>query len=149
MRKLLFTVAFAILGFTASYAQKPERTQRTERVKLTAEERAEKSAAALETKLSLSADQKAKIKQLELDRIKKHDGVRQKDEATMKARFEERKSEMKAHQEKIDAVLTPEQKTKLAASREEMRGKIKERMKDRKGGRPHQAPKTEEAPAKG
>ncbi len=137
MRKLLFTVAFAVLGFTASYAQK------SERVKLSAEERAEKSATALQTKLSLNTEQKAKIKQLELDRIKKHDGVRQKDEAAMKARFEERKSEMKAHQEKIDAVLTPEQKTKLAASREEMKGKMKERMKERKGGRTHKAPTAE------
>lgn len=137
MRKLLFTVAFAVLGVTASYAQRPER------VKLSAEERAEKSATALQTKLSLSADQKVKIKQLELDRIKKHDGVRQKDEATMKARFEARKSDMKAHQDKINAVLTPEQQKTFAASREEMKGKMKDRMKERKG-RPHKAPKAEE-----
>lgn len=151
MRKLLFTVAFAVLGFTASYAQKIERAQRTERatnVKLSAEERAEKSATALQTKLSLSADQKAKIKQIELDRIKAHDGLRQKDEASRKAKFEERKAGFKAHQDKIDAVLTAEQKTKLAASREEMKGKMKERMKERKG-RPHKMPKTEEAHVKG
>ncbi|MFN0292328.1 hypothetical protein [Pedobacter helvus] len=150
MRKLLFTVAFAVLGFTASYAQKAERApraERTERVKLSAEERAEKAATALQTKLSLTADQKAKIKQIELDRIKEHDGLRQKDEAKMKAKLEERKAAMKAHQDKIDAVLTAEQKTKLAASREEMKAKMrertKERMKDGKG-RPHKTPKTEE-----
>ncbi|WAC39620.1 hypothetical protein [Pedobacter sp. SL55] len=140
MRKLLFTVAFAVLGFTASYAQKPART---ERVKMSAEERAEKVATAMEAKLSLTADQKAKIKQIELDRIKEHDGLRQKDEAKMKAKLEERKAAMKAHQDKIDAVLTAEQKTKLAASREEMKAKMRERVKDRKG-RPHKAPKTEE-----
>lgn len=145
MKKLLFIVAFAVLGFTASYAQRPEKTERiqkTERVKLSAEERAEKSATALETKLGLSADQKAKIKQLELDRIKKHDGARKKDEATMKAKFEERKAAMKAHQDKIDAVLTADQKTKLAASREEMKEKMKERSKERKG-RFHKASKAE------
>lgn len=156
MRKLFLTVAIAVLGFTASYAQQTEkteraeraqRTHRTERVKLSAEERAEKAATALETKLSLTADQKAKIKQIELDRIKEHDGLRKKDEATMKAKFEERKVAMKAHQDKIDAVLTAEQKTKLAASREEMRGKMKERMKDGKG-RFHKAPKAEQTPAK-
>lgn len=142
MKKLLFTVAFAVLGFTASYAQ------RAERVKLTAEERAEKSATALQTKLSLSADQKSKIKQIELDRIKQHDELRKKDADAMKAKFEEKKAAMKAHQDKIDAVLTADQKAKLAASREEMRGKMKERMKERKG-RPYKAPQTEEAPAKG
>ena len=146
MRKLLFTVAFAVLGFTASYAQKVERTeriQRIERVKLSPEERAEKSATALQTKLGLTADQKAKIKQIELDRAKEYDGLRKKDEATMKAKFEERKAAMKAHQDKIDAVLTAEQKTKLAASREEAKAKMKDRSKDRKG-RLHRAPKTEE-----
>jgi DNA anti-recombination protein RmuC len=152
MKKLLFTVAFAVLGFTASYAQQTEkteradrakRTERRERVKLSADERAEKSASALQTKLSLSADQKAKIKQIELDRIKEQDQARKKDAEAMKDRFEERKASMKAHQDKIDAVLTAEQKTKLAASREEMRGKMKERLKDRKD-RPHRAIKTQE-----
>lgn len=117
-------------------------------MKLTAEERAEKSATALQAKLSLSADQKSKIKQIELDRIKAHDALRQKDETNRKAKFEERKADYKAHQVKIDAVLTAEQKTKLAASREEMKSKIKERMKERKG-RTHKTPKVEETPIKG
>ncbi|MDQ8005299.1 MAG: hypothetical protein REI64_10900 [Pedobacter sp.] len=153
MRKLFLTVAFAVLGFTASYAQQTERiekgkrTERVERVKLSAEERAEKAATALQTKLNLSADQKAKIKQIELDRFKEHDGLRKKDEATMKAKFEERKAAMKAHQDKIDAVLTADQKTKLAAEREEMKVKMKERVKDRKG-RFHKSPKAEQTPTK-
>jgi type III secretory pathway component EscV len=152
MRRLFLTVAIAVLGFTASYAQQAEKTERADRtkrteragrVKLSAEERAEKAATALQTKLSLNADQKAKIKQIELDRIKEHDGLRKKDEATMKAKFEERKAAMKAHQDKIDAVLTADQKTKLAAEREEVKAKMKERMKDRKG-RFHKAPKAEQ-----
>jgi len=137
MKKLLYTVAFVALGFATSYAQRPAKT------KITAEERADKAATALQQKLSLNDEQKSKIKQIELDRIKEHDALRQKDEAKMKAKFEERKAAMKVHQDKIDAVLTPEQKTKLAASREEMRGKMKERFKERKG-RPQRAPKAEE-----
>lgn len=136
MKKLLYTVAFVALGFATSYAQRPAKSRGT------AEERAEKAATAMQQKLSLNDEQKSKIKQIELDRFKQHDALHQKDEAAMKAKFEARKAEMKAHQDKIDAVLTPEQRTKLAASREEMRGKMKERFKERKG-RPQKAPKVE------
>lgn len=138
MKKLLYTLAFAVLSFTASYAQ------RTEKVRLTAEEKADKYATALQTKLSLTADQKTKIKQIELDRIKEHDGLRKQDEAKMKARHEERKAAMKAHQDKINAVLTPEQQKTLAAQRDEMRNKMKERMKDRKN-RSHKVDKVEKS----
>jgi protein CpxP len=142
MKRLLFTVAFAVLGFTASYAQRPAK------VKLSAEERAEKSATALQTKLSLSDDQKAKIKQIELDRIKEHGDLRQKDAAAVKGKSEERIAAMKAHQDKINAVLTPEQQKTFAAAREEMKGKMKDRLKERKG-KSHKAPKAEETPVKG
>ncbi|WP_113661556.1 hypothetical protein [Pedobacter nanyangensis] len=137
MKRLLYTVAFVALGFATSYAQRPAKN------KATAEERAERAAATMQQKLSLNDEQKSKIKQIELDRIKQHDALREKDEAAMKTKFAARKAEMKAHQDKIDAVLTPEQKTKLAASREEMKGKMKERFKERKG-RPQKAPKAEE-----
>ena len=140
MRKLLFTVAFAVLGFTASYAQKAERA---ERVRLSADERAEKSASALQTKLSLSADQKAKIKQLELDRIKEQDQSRKKDMDAMKGKLEERKASAKAHQDKINAVLTPEQQKTYATAREEMRGRAKDRFKDGKR-RAHKVQKDQE-----
>jgi len=137
MKRLLYTVAFAVLGFTASYAQKPER------VKLSAEERAEKAASAMQQKLSLNEDQKSKIKQIELDRIKQFDEQRKKDAEAMKGKFEERKAAMKVHQDKINAVLTPEQQKTLAASREEIKAKMKERAKERKG-KFHKAPKAEQ-----
>jgi DNA-binding protein H-NS len=137
MRKLLFTLAFAVIGVTASYAQK------NERVKLSPEERADKIAAAMQTKLSLNDDQKSKIRQIELDRIKQQDELRKTDAAAMKGKFEERKAAMKAHDEKIKGVLTSEQQKVYAASKEEMKGKLKDRMRERKG-RPHKAPKVEE-----
>ncbi|WP_113634745.1 hypothetical protein [Nubsella zeaxanthinifaciens] len=137
MRKLLFTLAFAVLGITASYAQK------NDRVKLSPDEKAEKLATAMQTKLSLNDDQKSKIKQIELDRIKQQDELRKSDVEKMKGKIEERKAAMKAHDEKINAVLTPEQQKTYAASKEEMKGKLKERMRDRKG-RANKAPKAEE-----
>ncbi|WP_461790524.1 hypothetical protein [Pedobacter sp.] len=137
MRKLLFTLAFAVLGITASYAQK------NDRAKLSPEEKAEKIATAMQTKLSLNDDQKSKIKQIELDRIKQQGELRKTDATAMKGKFEERKAAMKAHDEKINAVLTADQQKTYAASKEEMKGKLKERMRDRKG-RANKAPKAEE-----
>ena len=133
MKKLIYTIAFVVIGFTTSYAQKPGRQNGREQA--TPEVRAEKAASALQQKLSLTADQKSKIKQIELDRIKKNEEWRKNDLAAMKSKMEERKTFMKANRDKIDAVLTADQKKTLAASRTEMRDKMKDRMKDRKGER--------------
>ncbi len=129
MKKILYTVAFVVMGITASYAQKPGRDQARE--KLTAEQRAEKAATAMQQKLSLTADQKQKVQQIELDRIKKNDEWRKLDENAMKGKMEERKAFAKASKDKMDAILTAEQKKTLEASRAEMRDK----MKDGKGRR--------------
>ncbi|RZL48536.1 MAG: multiple ligand-binding protein 1 [Pedobacter sp.] len=131
MKKLFYTVALVVMGITASYAQKPERE------KLTAEQRAEKAATALQQKLSLNADQKTKVQQLELERIKKNDEWRKQDDGAMKGKREERMAYMKASKEKMDAILTPEQRKTLDASLD----KMKDRMKDRKGGKGQRGPK--------
>ena len=131
MKKLIYTVALVVMGITASYAQRPERQ------KGTAEERAEKAATAMQQKLTLTADQKAKIQQIELDRIKKNDEWRSQDQSTMKGKMEERKAFMKANKEKVDAILTAEQKKTLDASREE----LKDTVKDRKGGKGPRGPR--------
>lgn len=123
MKKLFYTVALVVMGVTASYAQKAERP------KLSAEQRAEKAATAMQKKLSLTDDQKQKIQQIELDRIKKNDEWREQDMGAMKGKLEERKAFAKANKDKIDAILTADQKKVLADSREEM----KDRMKDREG----------------
>lgn len=127
MKKLLYTLAFVVIGFTTSYAQRPGRQNGREQA--TPEVRAEKAASAWEQKLNLTADQKSKIKQIELDRIKKNDEWRKRDQAAMKNKMEERKTFMKQNKDKVEAILTADQKKTLAASRSEMRGK----MKDRKG----------------
>lgn len=131
MKKLFYTVALVVMGITASYAQKAEGE------KLSAEERAEKVATAMQQKLSLTDDQKQKVKQIELDRIKKNDEWRKQDDATMKQKMEQRKAFAKESKDKLDAVLTAEQKKTLAASRDE----LKERMKDRKGDRGPRGPR--------
>lgn len=135
MKKILYTAALVVMGITASYAQKAKSE------KLSPEERAEKAASAMQQKLALTADQKQKVKQIELDRIKKGDEWRKQDDATMKQKMEQRKTFVKESKDKLDAVLTPEQKKTLAASRDEMRDKMKDRMKDRKGDRGPRGPR--------
>lgn len=134
MKKLIYTLAFVVIGITASYAQKPNRPGKPEG---TPEQRAEKHATALQTQLGLSADQKAKVQAIELERIQKGDEWRKRDQADRKNTMEDRKTFMKASKDKFDAVLTPEQKTKWEASKKEMMDKAKER-------RGHRGPK--EAP---
>ncbi|KQC01006.1 hypothetical protein AQF98_10065 [Pedobacter sp. Hv1] len=126
-------MALVVMGITASYAQKPGKE------KATAEQRAEKMANALQQKLSLTADQKQKIQQIELDRIKKNDEWRTQDRTAMQGKMEERKAFFKTNKEKMDAILTADQKKTLAASRDEMRDK----MKDRRGGKGPRGPRPE------
>jgi len=129
MKKIFYTLALVVIGFTASYAQKPQRD------KLTAEQKAERAATVLEKKLTLTAEQKQQVKQIELDRIKKNDEWRNEDGKAIKAKMEERKVFAQANKAKLDAVLTADQQKTLAASRDEMRGKIKDRRSEKGGDR--------------
>ena len=135
MKKLLYTLALVVIAMTASYAQKPGKGNKKEQA--SAEVRAEKAAAAMQLKLNLTADQKAQLKDIEIDRIKKNDEWRKNDQTAMKNKMEERKSFMKANKDKVDAVLTADQKKILAASRSEM----KDKMKNRKGDKGKKSPK--------
>lgn len=146
MKKIFYTVALVVMGITASYAQTAERSEKTERKgkveragreNQTPEQRAEKAATALQQKLSLTADQKQKVQAIELERIKKNEEWRKSDEGDIKGKLEERKAFAKASKDKMDAILTADQKKTLEASRAEM----KERMKDRKGGKGPRGPR--------
>ncbi len=128
MKRLFYTMALVVIGITASYAQKPGKE------KATAEQRAERAATALQQKLSLTADQKQKIQQIELDRIKQNDQWRTQDRTAMRGKMEERKTFMKANREKLEAVLTAEQKKTLSESRDQLRDRVKDR-RDNKGPR--------------
>lgn len=125
MKKLIYTVALVVMGITASYAQKQKREN------LNPEQRAEKYASNLQQKLDLTNDQKQKVKQLEIERAGKITEWRKRDVDAVKGKTDERKNYMKANREKLDAILTPEQRTKLNASRDEMKTKAKGKKGDR------------------
>lgn len=128
MKKIILTVAIAVTAFTASYAQKAER------VKITPEQRAERTVAQLQTKLALTNDQKAEIYKIEVEKLKKQENWPKEGQADMKKKMEARKAEMKESEEKLGKVLTSDQKAKYEALKAERR----EKMKDRKGRHPRQ-----------
>jgi len=130
MKKAILTIAIAVMGFTAVFAQDTTRKARREMPKLTAEQRAEKATAGMEKRLGLTADQKTKVYQIELDRAKKMDAMRTGNPADMKAKRGEMKASMDKTKADLDNILTPEQKTKMEA----LRSEAKEKMKDRKPG---------------
>ncbi|MFI5453178.1 hypothetical protein ACHMWN_13590 [Pedobacter sp. UC225_61] len=140
MKKLILSIAIVVVGFTAAHAQDSTRVRKAHNAtKFTAEQRAEMVSKTMQQKLTLTDDQKQKVYQVELDRIKKNDEWRKDDKNAMNGKTEERKAFLKASKEKMDAILTAEQRKTLAAYRDEMRGK----MKDRKGNKsPRRGDKT-------
>ncbi len=123
MKKIILTVAIALTAFTASYAQKGDK------IRMTPEQRAEKVATHLKEKLSLSDDQKSKVYQLEVDRMKKAAEWRKDNHEAMRSKMDSRKAFMKESDEKLEKILTADQKKAYEAMREER----KTRMKDHKG----------------
>jgi len=123
MKKAILTIAIAVMGFTAAFAQDSTRRPRKQMPKLTAEQRAEKTTARLEKELNLTADQKKKIYAVELENAKKMETWRKADQGDRKGKMDERKADLDEQRGKIDGILTAEQKTKMEAFRAEAREK--------------------------
>ncbi|WP_316808685.1 hypothetical protein [Pedobacter agri] len=149
MKKAILTIAIAVMGLTAAFAQDSTKRVRKQMPKMTAEQRAERATARLEKELSLTADQKTKIYAIELENAKKVDAFRSIDQADRKEKMKEGRATMQAQKAKIDAVLTAEQKTKLEAVRAEAREKG-EKMRKGMGRRDRdKAPVVSNPPAQG
>ena len=132
MKKIILTVAIALTAFTASYAQKDNKP------KLTPEQRAEKVASNLKTKLALSDEQQKKVYQIQVEKMKKAEEWRKANHEAMESKREERQAFMKANDAKLQEVLTADQKKTYEALRQER----KSEMKNHKGHH-RRGPKTE------
>ncbi|QIL42143.1 hypothetical protein G7074_24485 [Pedobacter sp. HDW13] len=135
MKRAILTIAIAVMGLTAAFAQQ-DTTKRARRQmpKMTAEQRAERVTAKMEKELSLTADQKSKIYAIQLENAKTMDTWRNADQGDMKGKIKDRKAAMDAQKAKIDAVLTADQKTKMDAFRAEAKEKAG-KMRKGLGGR--------------
>ncbi|WP_231491767.1 DUF4890 domain-containing protein [Pedobacter sp. Leaf170] len=149
MKKLILTMAIAVMGFTAVFAQDSTRRARRPMPNLTIEQRAERATNAMDKKLSLTADQKTKVYAIELDRAKKMDAFRNEDRSAMKDKMKSRKADMDASKTKLDNILTAEQKTKLDAFRAEARERGDKMRKGPGKPRKDKAPVVSNPPAQG
>lgn len=111
MKKLFYGLAITIMSATASYAQKAP--------KMTAEQKAEKFAVEMQQVANLTDDQKAKVQAIQLERLNK--GAEWK-AATTPVTDEDKKSFHQQIKEKMNAVLTPEQKKIWSEAKRKERG---------------------------
>lgn len=125
MKKLLVLLAMVFAVGTIG-AQEEAKGKKPAKVKLTAEQRAQKSVDNLDKSVTLTPDQKTQVYDLALTRAKKVDAIREANKG--KKTHEEReamKKEIKAaHKEyrtAVKAILTQEQKDKLKAKAKEKR----------------------------
>ncbi|MBB5634869.1 Spy/CpxP family protein refolding chaperone [Pedobacter cryoconitis] len=107
MKRIVLTLAIAIIGLTSAFAQT------TGQQKLTAEQRAEKSTAKLDKMLTLTADQKQKIYAVELDKYKQSEAWHKQSTADRKAKKDQHATARKETDVKIDQILTADQKKKM------------------------------------
>jgi len=150
MKKAILTLAIAVMGLTAAFAQDTTRRERKPMPKLTAEQRAERFTSRLEKQLSLTADQKTKIYAIELENAKKMDAFRSADQTERKEKMKQGKAVMEQQKAKIDAILTAEQKTKMEAFRAEAKEKGRNmRNHPGKGRRGDKAPVVSNPPTQG
>jgi Spy/CpxP family protein refolding chaperone len=108
-------IGAALLMFTSLQVS----AQQGKREQINPEERAKKATEKMATELKLSEEQKAQILELNLEQAKKRQ-VEMESEMELRKK---RSDEMKAHQEKIQSILTEEQRTKWEELKSEQRDK--------------------------
>jgi Spy/CpxP family protein refolding chaperone len=123
MKKVIL-IAACLLSLTTVNAQKSangERTAHKEAKNATPEQRAQKHVDGLASEITLTEDQKPKIYELALAKVKKADEIRAKYKTAENK--EGKEAEMKALKKEfhtnVKAVLTPEQIEKLKAIQKE------------------------------
>ncbi|MES2566432.1 MAG: hypothetical protein V4565_06175 [Bacteroidota bacterium] len=120
MKKIILIV-LSVIGFTMNLqAQEPmkENQVRVPREKISPEDRAQKMIERLNEKITLSEEQKTKVKALALDKNKKTEEIRMK----YKGQADKRETAQreiaivrKDYRKQVKALLTPEQIEKLKA----------------------------------
>lgn len=129
MKKLMVTAAILVSSVCLSFAQ--DRMANDNRERKTPEERAQLMTNGLEKKLTLSADQKAKVYKINLERAKKVDEFQNARTDDRKKQMEARRSLMEDSDKKLSEVLTADQKKIYV----ELKSERKEEMKEHRGAR--------------
>jgi protein CpxP len=119
MKKVLIICGLLFSVMTFAKAQDGERKMPTP------EERAEKGAAQLTKKLSLTEDQTTKVKAILLDQAKAGVKMREENKGDRPAMMAKMKAAMEENDVKINALLNDDQKKAYAAYKEERMNRMK------------------------
>lgn len=142
MKTLMITAALVASLVSLGYSQdRPERQRTGERTEKpggeqrqarTPEQRAQMATDALERKLSLTADQKAKVYALNLERAEKMEKFMKSEREFRKEQMQKQKSYMEESDKKLSKILTEDQRK----SYEDMKKQSRDRMRARHPQRP-------------
>lgn len=131
MKKLFLSLAIAALSITAGYAQ-----HTGPKARLSPEEKATKSTAKLEEKLALTAGQKQKVYAIELDKFRKSEDLHQHAKENKQSGKLQHDALKKETDVKLNALLTAEQKKKLADSKAAKKAEKAGKKTKKKGANP-------------
>lgn len=129
MKKVIL-IAACLLSLTTVNAQEKGRTEKTgsSKAHATPEQRAQKNVDAIASEITLTEDQKPKIYELALAKVKKVDEIKAKYKGDEKneAKGTELRTVKKDFQQSVKALLTPDQIEKFKAAQKEKRAAGKE-----------------------
>ncbi len=126
MKQLMITASLLVSLVSAGYSQ-----SRDEKQNKTPEERAQYATNAMEKNLNLTADQKSKVYEINLERAKKMDELKSTAKAGRKERLKAQKKLMEDNDAQMKGVLAPEQQKPY----EDFKMHAKEKMKNSREGR--------------
>ena len=129
MRVLIITTAILIGVFTSGYSQTEKKQKRT------AEERANHMTELLEKKLNLTADQRAKVYDLQLNQTKKIEKMRAERSEEMKDRMEKHKEMIADNDKKLEKILNADQIKNYRESKAHQRERAKKHHQGKKGAK--------------
>lgn len=129
MKKLI--IAALLIVSASTFAQdNNDRPQRANMGNMTPEQRSEQRIARMTKELNLDAKQQEQIKQLYADQAAQR-ANRQDNKGQGRENME---AQRKAMEEKMKAILTPEQLQKWKSNQDKMRERMQQRMSERQGG---------------
>lgn len=127
MKKLLLIAMLFSVGFTAMAQRGGQKGNSTP------EERAERVTNKMAEELALSEEQKKKIYQINLDHAKKRQVEMDARREEMKAKRTAMEADLKAQNQEIEAVLTPDQRVKWGDVKADGRKKVDENHRGSRG----------------
>lgn len=130
MKKIILTAAIALLGLGTTFAQTANTNNHHKKGTQTVEQRAQKATDQLDKRVILTADQKTKVYQIELNKFNKAKDMMAKN-TDKKANKSEREELNKTSKKEVEALLTIEQKKNFKDWKaEQHKGEMKKHQKN-------------------